>query len=213
MRPSLSALLLLLAGPAAAEEPAPPASQAQAAASPSPATENAGAARAQDFVETEEGRIELLRPRPISGEVRTPEGYLRIEGPPEEEAGRPGSFAILRAPALALTSRATDAAAEDEAEEPPEPGPRLAATDPCAAEREAYVRELMRASGIEDIDRPLLLLDALVGPGTARTVGYGLLPWPWGGWLPDAPSIRPLAWDSTLRLRARELTRCAAVNR
>ncbi|MFL5274627.1 MAG: hypothetical protein ACJ79E_21435, partial [Anaeromyxobacteraceae bacterium] len=82
--------------------------------------------------------------------------------------------------------------------------PRPPPVDPCRRERSAYLRQLLRATGV-DLDDPLALLDGLAGPrgydAAALFTPYGLVP--------GVDPIQPLAWDSTLRTLANDLARCA----
>ncbi len=75
--------------------------------------------------------------------------------------------------------------------------------DPCRAERNAYLRELWHASGIE-VDDP----DAVARGLDEGTGGAGSL---WFAYSTDA--FRNLAWSSDLRSRARDLARCVNEHR
>lgn len=81
---------------------------------------------------------------------------------------------------------------------------------PCYAEQEAYAKELFRIAGIEEIDHPLALLQALgETPGLSPWVRFNLFGSPLLGptvsWIDP---VRPLAWDDALRWAAEDLTAC-----
>jgi len=154
--------------------------------------------------------LETLPARGVTAEIRTPEGFIRLEGAARPTSGS-GAFAVY--PAASYSRAAPPPGSEDgaageatpqapdEAAPPPTP-------DPCWRERNAYLRRLLRMDGI-DLEDPLALLDGLSGPaGHANRLlftAYGLLP--------GVDPIQPLAWDFELRSLARELTTCAAAAR
>ncbi len=161
--------------------------------------------------------LEVLPAPPASGELRVPEGFIRLEGPPEEgTSSSPGSFGVYRP---SVRARSDARAAPDPSRPNPEPAtaaappselpaaePQAASPSPdgCRAERSAYLKRVLHMQGIEVSD-PVAFLQGLAGPerasGSYLFSSYGLLP----GFDP----VRPLAWDSELRSRARELAACA----
>ncbi len=176
MRPL--ALILLAALPAAAQQQAVP-----------------GGVRA------DRAAVEVLPPRPGATELRTPEGFLRVEG--GALAAGTGTFgvypagsrtppppAVLAGPMRAQAPGAATAA-------PAQPGER------CRPERARYLRRLLYMTGI-DLEDPVAFLDGLAGREGASEAflftAYGLLP--------GVDPIRPLAWDLELRSLARELAAC-----
>lgn len=175
MRPL--ALIFLAALPAAAQQQAVP-----------------GAVRA------DRAAVEVLPPRAGAMEIRTPEGFLRVEG--GALAAGTGTFGVYpagsRAPAPpALVARAAPAQAPDATAAPVRPAER------CRPERARYLRRLLYMSGI-DLEDPVAFLDGLAGregaPEALLFTAYGLLP--------SVDPIRPLAWDFELQSLARELTGC-----
>jgi hypothetical protein len=164
--------------------------------------------------------IELITP---SGqrEIRTPEGFLRVESdePDDPSSSTMGSFGTYHAAVLAPSEsgvQVVDADPSPADAAPAEPAPPLrrdgmfdtsaptAGADPCHAQRNRYFRRVLRMSGV-DVERPLELLDGLAGPGSR---GGNLLI---GGYLmPGVNPIQPLAWDQELRSLARDLATCEA---
>jgi hypothetical protein len=149
-------------------------------------------------IQTDEGRIEILGRRiPVGRRIETPEGWFRVEeAGPEDD--RVGSFAVVSAASFAAFG------AESEGEPAPgagEPAPAAPAAGPdCRTERSAYLAELWRMSGIEDVKDPEAVIRGLEGDTFAP--GLGL-------WLAlSTDPIRPLAWSSALRDRAAALARC-----
>jgi hypothetical protein len=139
----------------------------------------AAAQQASGYVQTERGRFEIGAEGAFFGTAR---------GSP---ATAPLDSAALRSGRTEGGSTATST--------PP---------DPCRRERSAYLRQLLRATGV-DLDDPLALLDGLAGPGgydaAELFTPYGLVP--------GVDPIQPLAWDSTLRTLANDLARCARAAR
>ena len=144
--------------------------------------------------------VEMLPQRGGRTEIRTPQGFVRVDDPRGAASGS-GTFGVYPAGAYGRTPPPPGSAAEVASREP---APRPAA-DPCRRERSRYLRRLLQMDGI-DLDDPLAVLDGLSGPegyaGAALFSGYGLLP--------VVDPIRPLAWDLELRSLARDLAACAA---
>jgi hypothetical protein len=186
-----------------------------------------GAARGDEaggWIESDQAQIEILRPGGRR-EIRTPEGFLRVEDPAEPgDDERLGSFGTYHPAALAREDggdRAVDVAAPAARPAPPAEPPLEAppplrrdglvdttapvpGADPCRPQRARYLRRVLRMSGV-DLDRPLDLLDGLAGP--ASQGGNLLL----GGYLvPGLDAVRPLAWDQELRSLGRDLATCEA---
>jgi hypothetical protein len=168
-------------------------------------------------VRSEQGTIEILSP-PAGPEIRTPEGFIRLEpgGPSGEGVG---SFSVVPAGAFARPSPAPPRpVAPDERPEsglalaPPGPafepggmvdtGAPSSGPDPCRYQRWRYARHLLRSAGI-DVADPLALLQGLAG---ASAYGGDILSS--GYLLSGIDPIRPLAWDMTLRSIARDLATC-----
>jgi hypothetical protein len=128
-----------------------------------------------------------------SGFVETERGRL--------EVGAGGAFFGTAKAATATPPRPPIATATPTATSAP-------AADPCRPQRSAYLRQLLRATGV-DLDDPLALLDGLAGPrgydAAALFTPYGLVP--------GVDPLQPLAWDSTLRTLADDLARCARASR
>ncbi len=164
-----------------------------------------------------EGRIDaggahvevLGRPVAVGQRIELPEGWFRVEEQGVEDRDV-GSFSVEAAPSEASPAAPSEtsptAPAPTAAAEPP-PAPEAIPPAPsgpppqpaCTAERSAYLKELWRMSGI-DVDDPAALLRGLqssrVGAGDAYVLALSSDP------------VRPLAWSSDLRARARELVRC-----
>ena len=143
----------------------------------------AAAAEPSGFVRTDEGTVELTGPQSYFGTYRA-------------QAQPASTVAPARAPAPPQPDESPGAATAAAAPATP--------VDACRAERVAYLREVLRASGIH-LDDPISFLDGLVGPG-----GY---PSAWlftpHGVLRNLDPIAPLAWNFQLRSLARDLERCA----
>lgn len=185
-----------------------------------------GHARADDeaagTITSDQSTIEILGSNG-EREIRTPEGFIRVEPGQAPEEGT-GSFSIVQA------SEFGEEADADPSPAPPpppavrelRPGPATASwrhvaversgiadtaapqpgPDPCQEQRARYARRLLRSAGV-DVDDPVALMQGLAGPGAygsdILTSGYlftGLDP------------IRPLAWDMELRSIARDLATC-----
>jgi hypothetical protein len=157
--------------------------------------------------------VEILgKPVAVGERVDLPEGWFRVEEQGVEDR-EVGSFSIV---ALADTS-GDDASGPDAATEPEparlaplepvstqrEPA-RAAPERPCRGERAAYLRELWKTSGVE-VEHPDALLEGL-DSGEGAASGYY-----WFALQTDP--IRPLAWSSDLRDRARDLARCVREER
>lgn len=161
-----------------------------------PPSARADAPRAEGHIESDEGRVEILgRPFRVGERVELPEGFLRIEeqGKEDEDVG---SFGVV--PAGSFGGPAATAPAEDVTAEDPAPA---GATGPasCDAERDAYLSELWRESGIEVSSPDAILRGLRSGEGSAAGFHWFAL---------ASDPFRPLAWSSTLRERAEALVRC-----
>jgi hypothetical protein len=145
----------------------------------------AAAQEASGYVQTERGRLEIGAGGGFFGTARA------APAPPPFDSA-------------ALRSRRTEGGTTAHGAAAPRPTP----ADPCRRERSAYLRQLLRATGV-DLDDPLALLDGLAGPGgydaAELFTPYGLVP--------GVDPIQPLAWDSTLRTLANDLTRCTLAAR
>jgi hypothetical protein len=156
-------------------------------------------------------RVEVLsREIPVGKRIELPEGWFRVEEEGDEDRGV-GSFTVVKvsdedqpssdeaAPAGALARPAP--AAQPALALASAPGPSAAvASDPCRAERSAYLKELWHMSGIE-VDDPEALIDGLSGGSRDPSAGFY-----WFALATDP--FRPLAGSSELRDRARALVAC-----
>jgi hypothetical protein len=156
--------------------------------------------RVAGLVQTDQGQIEILgQPVRVGERVDLPEGWYRVEeaGP---EDGRVGSFGIVSASSFPASAPAVAA-------DPPEegaPGAGKKAVHSCGAERTAFLKELLRGSGVE-VQDPASFLEGLGGDEFAP--GLSTL------WLALATDpVRSLSWSSELRSRADALARCARAN-
>ncbi len=174
----------------------------------------AGPARAQapgGTIRSDRGTVEILPPRAGSAEIRTPEGFIRAEGP-TPAVGATGSFGVYTAGAYGRAAPPPGAVAAGpslgEGQQvglgPWGEAPARRTPDPCRNERRRYVVRLLHMAGI-DVEDPLAFLEGLAGPaaypGALLFSAYGLLP--------GVDPIRPLAFDFELQRLARELARCA----
>ncbi len=196
MRPFLAVLaVFLVVSPgkrAAAQAPAP---RAPMGAPALPSTSGGS-------VRSDRVTVEVLPPR-AGSEIRTPEGFIRMEGSPAPSgvasfgtyrAGQPASYQVVASAAAATPG-------ENGGVSPAPPEPRR---DPCRAERSSYLRRLLYMSGI-DLDDPLAFLEGVAGPnGYPAQYLFTTI-----GLLPGTDPIRALAWDQELRSLARELTSCS----
>jgi hypothetical protein len=160
---------------------------------------------AEGTIDVDGARVEVLgRAVPVGARVELPEGWFRVEEQGVEDR-QAGSFSVLSAaaasgaPAKAAPEIAR-AAVEAEPPPPPPPPPPVPTALRCRAERAEYLRELWRETGVE-VDHPDAVLEGL-DPAHG---GAALGPWEFG---PGGDPIRPLAWSSELRDRARDLARC-----
>lgn len=182
---------------------------ALAAALPAAAQQAAAGA-----VRADRAAVEVLPPRAGASELRTPEGFLRVEG--GTIGASSGTFGVYPAGAYGAgtsTGGAYGAGARPpppSAAASPQPQREVAPAGPpadlerCRPERTRYLRRLLYFVGI-DVDDPVALLDGLAGaPGAASGpflfTAYGAL----GGLEP----LRPLAWDQELRSLGRALAAC-----
>jgi hypothetical protein len=145
--------------------------------------------------------VEVL-PARGAAEIRTPEGFIRAEGP--ALAAGAGTFGVYPAgsrmppPPALLTAAARPQ--QDETAAPARP------SDPCRPERSRYLRRLLYAIGI-DLEDPIAFLDGLVGREGSSS---GPLLFTAYGQLGMVDPIHPLAWDLELKSLARELAACQA---
>lgn len=151
-------------------------------------------------------RVEVLSKKIQVGErIDLPEGWYRVEEEGVEDR-EVGSFTIA-------SMGSGESAPIPPAAAPPPALPPEAASSPaafaaaaldqgraCRQERNAYLRELWRESGIE-VDDPDALLRGLDAGASGPSTGYY-----WFALSTDA--FRNLAWSSDLRSRARDLIRC-----
>lgn len=184
---------------------------AQAPARLAPVAAPAPPAMAGGSVRSDRMALELLPPR-AGNEIRTPEGFIRLEGSGAAPASLV-SFGTYRPvpPQVTAAARGTPVVARTEAAEgtPGGDGGALSAAasparEPCRAQRSRYVRRLLAMSGV-DLDDPLALLEGMTGAGgyPAHYLFTAV------GLLPGSDPIRPLAWDLELRSLARELAACS----
>jgi hypothetical protein len=152
-------------------------------------------------VRSRDAWIELLPPGPTPRELRTPEGFLRLEGPAAPLPSRSGWFGIAPYPARRTTAVPPP---EVVGAAPAVAAPVEANADACHVERERFLRRLLEMQGV-DLDHPLAFLEGL-GGGTA---GCGALLFSPYGLLPYLDPIHPLAFDLEARSLARELAACA----
>jgi hypothetical protein len=185
---------------------------AQAPARLAPAASPAPPAMAGGSVRSDRMALELLPPR-TGNEIRTPEGFIRLEGSGAAPASLV-SFGTYRPvpPQVTAAARGTPVVARTEAAEGAPGGDGSSALsaaasparDPCRGQRSRYVRRLLTMSGI-DLDDPLAFLEGMTGSGgyPAHYLFTAV------GLLPGSDPIRPLAWDLELRSIARELAACS----
>jgi hypothetical protein len=150
--------------------------------------------------------VEVLgRPAEVGKRIELPEGWYRVEeeGVEDRDVGSftvatPGEVAGDRSSGPGPGSGPGSGSFTGPVRPP---GPVAAPVEPaaCHAERAAYLRELWRMSGIE-VDDPEAVLRGLEaeGPGAADAYVFAL----------SSDPVRPLAWSSELRGRARDLARC-----
>lgn len=154
---------------------------------------------AEGRIDAGEAHVEVLgRPVAVGERVDLPEGWFRVEEQGVEDRDV-GSFTVEAAPSEASPAPPPAAAEPPPAPEAMAPAPTEPSPPACTAERSAYLKELWRMSGI-DVDDPAALLRALessrAGAGDAYVFALSSDP------------VRPLAWSSDLRARARELVHC-----
>jgi hypothetical protein len=160
------------------------------------------------FVRSDDTTIEILPPT-SERELRTPEGFLRIEEGEADDGSASGAFGTFRATAGAATpdGDAQGGIGEGAATAGPPAGTRpraaLAAVDPCRGHRQRYLQRLMRLAGVQ-LERPLDVVEGLSGPAGYRLDALS------AGMLAGADPLRSLAWDSELRSIARDLAACTA---
>jgi hypothetical protein len=168
----------------------------------------AAAQEASGWVQTEHGRVEISGGRTFFGTAMAPAPGRPVSSFSPRPPAHPEPFdfaqdrlrgAESKGPPLRGGEREVGATLPA----PPREVGASATADPCRAPRSAYLRQLLRTTGV-DVDDPLALLDELAGP---RGYDAATLFTPYG-LLPGVDPIRPLAWDSELRRLARDLVRC-----
>jgi hypothetical protein len=152
-------------------------------------------------IRTDEGTIEVLPPS-VGREVRTPEGFLRVESG-ELDGSAFGSFGTYPAPRAEPDGPSAGTSGLPTGGAALSGGAVVAQPDPCRVHRERYLRRLVRLAGVP-VDRPLDLVEALTGPGGYRLDALS------AGMLAGADPLRSLAWDSELRSIGRDLAACGA---
>ncbi len=157
----------------------------------------------------EGARLESLPDQLREGDtIRLPEGFLRVEGP--EEPGPAGSFSVAPAEEVLPYScggrcpAAIDIPPEPPPTLPPPPARRPRGMGLCEPERAAFLKELLRISGVEEVSDPLALIAAFTGEGAGDVPSLRFPEW---GLLPVDP-VRALAWNFELQIRAHELSEC-----
>jgi hypothetical protein len=151
-------------------------------------------------IQSDDGAFEILgRPLRAGDRIDLPEGYLVVEESAPDD-GQVGSFGVVAAESFS-GARAAPAALAG-ADQPADASPTAVAA--CGVERDAYLRELWRESGIEVKD-PGAFLEGLQGGAVGPATGF----W-WFALSTDA--FRNLAWSSELRSRADALARCVRSN-
>lgn len=173
------------------------------AVSASPLADEGG--RPEGAIDADGARVEVLsRPVPVGKRIDLPEGWFRVEEEGVEERNV-GSFTVASAapPAREVqpSAAAPSAAAEPAAPVVPAILPATPTAAPaCRAQRNAYLREVWKESGIE-IEDPDALLEGLDAGTAGPATGYY-----WFALQVDP--FRSLAWSSELRGLARDLSRC-----
>jgi hypothetical protein len=173
-------------------------------------------------IDAVEARVEVLgKPVRVGENIELPEGFIRVEEAGTEDQ-QIGSFSVVPAASLRATAatRTAPGAEVPVAEAPaPEATPAAGSATPaelgvalggapepaCRAERNAYLRELWKPSGIDVTDADALL-EGLEGAGYGPRTGFY-----WFALATDP--FRPLAWSSDLRDRAEALERCVRERR
>lgn len=151
------------------------------------------------------GRSEVLSKKlPVGQRIELPEGWFRVEEEGVEDR-RVGTFTVV--------SSGEEDAPDAEPQPvvvraPTAPAPARAAPTPaqaCGAERNAYLRQLWKESGI-DVSDPDALIEGLDAGASGPATGYY-----WFAVASDA--FRNLAFSSDLRDRAGALVRCVQAAR
>ncbi len=198
-----------------------------------PAGGRAADDRPAGTIDVGSGRTEVLsKSLPVGQRIDLPEGWFRVEEEGVED-GQVGSFTIVssetgvgapaeqgegpEAPLRGGAARSREAAST--AQGPARPGwgsDRIAGSAggagaqppydrPCRAERNAYLRQLWKESGI-DVSDPDALLEGLDAGTSGPATGYH-----WFALATDA--FRNLSFSSELRDRAGALVRCVQAAR
>lgn len=163
---------------------------------------------------------EAYEPLPVGETIRVESGWIRVEPEDAEGGGTYSVVAALREDEAPTSRERVDSEGKpgraSEGGETPRSGERGEGIR-CKGEKEAYLRQLFRIAGIQEIDvpYPLELLQALEQtPGvlvlapTIRSVGGALVLGGGSGSVAGVDPIRALAWDDALRMAANELVRC-----
>jgi len=171
------------------------------ALSGSPLADDPG--RPEGAIDAGDGTAEVLsRPLPIGKRIDLPEGWFRVEEEGVEDRNV-GSFTV------ASSGERTAGLGSSESLPAPEPAAQTGseilpatptAAPACRAERNAYLREVWKESGIE-IEDPDALIEGLDAGTAGPATGYY-----WFALQVDP--FRSLAWSSELRGLARDLSRC-----
>ena len=181
---------------------------------------------ADGTIETEGARIEILgKPVRVGERIDLPEGFIRVEEAGTEDE-HVGSFSVVPAASLRATADAWGTSRGAPPAAPaaePDLGVGAAGTPPalraalrsslggqpppaaCRGERNAYLREVWKASGI-DVKDADALIEGLEGAGQGAAAGFF-----WFAFASDP--FRPLAWSSDLRSAAEALSRCVREQR
>lgn len=172
------------------------------------------------------GRSEVLSKKlPVGQRIELPEGWFRVEEEGVED-GQVGSFTIVssgtgvgapaeqgegpEAPLRGAAARSREAASTAQGPAKQEWGPDgsaggAGAQPPCRTERNAYLRQLWKESGI-DVSDPDALIEGLDAGTSGPATGYY-----WFALATDA--FRNLSSSSDLRDRAGALIRCVQAAR
>jgi hypothetical protein len=174
-----------------------------------PAAARSADDRPAGTIDVGSGRSEVLSKRlPVGQRIDLPEGWFRVEEEGVED-GQVGSFTIVSSSDGVEEEAPRSPPVLARAAPPPEPAaPARAAPTParaCRAERNAYLRQLWKESGI-DVSDPDALIEGLDAGTSGPATGYY-----WFALATDA--FRNLSSSSDLRDRAGALVRCVQAAR